>query len=326
MLIISEREARELVSVEEAITVVEQVFAAMARGQARNYPVVRETVGYADAVFGVKTGADTSTPLLGLKAGGYWPHNAARGLTNHQSSTVLFDPQTGQASAVVSANYLTGVRTGAASAIATKYLARPESSVLALIGTGVQSLYQLKATLAVRPIRRVRAWDLSASQLQDFGQKVSALGLAFEPQPGPREAVAEADVVITVTPSQQPLIEAGWLRPGTHVSAMGADTRGKQELAAAVVVGACVFADEPQQAISIGECQHAFGGGLIRLSDLRGTLGEVIAGLCAGRRSDGEITLFDGTGVALQDLAVAQLAVRNARSRGVGVSLQLGDG
>lgn len=321
MLIVSEQDARALVSVEDAIAVVEQTFAAMARGQARNYPVVREAVGYQDAVFGVKTGADTSAPLLGLKAGGYWPHNAARGVTNHQSSTVLFDPETGQATAVVSANYLTGVRTGAASAIATRYLSRADSAVLAIIGTGVQSLYQLRATLAVRPIRRVRAWDPSAQQLQAFGRQVAGLGLAFEPQPGPREAVSEADVVITVTPSQRPLIEAGWLRPGTHVSAMGADTRGKQELAAQVVAAAAVFVDEPEQAVSIGECQHAFGAGLLAIADLRGTLGQVVAGLRPGRGSESEITLFDGTGVALQDLAVAQLAVRNAAARGLGVSV-----
>ena len=322
MLILSEQDARALVGVEDAIAAVEQTFLAMAQGQARNYPVVREVLGYQDAVFGVKTGADTAAPLLGLKAGGYWPHNAARGLTNHQSATVLFDPDTGRAKAVVSANYLTGVRTGAASAIATRYLSRPDSSVLAIVGTGVQAVYQLKATLAVRPIRRVRAWNPSPDKLRDFGRIVAELGLAFEPQPGPREAVAEADVVITVTPSQRPVIEHGWLRPGTHVSAMGADTKGKQELATALVAAAAVYVDEPAQAVSIGECQHAFAAGLITLSDLRGTLGEVIAGRCQGRRSDSEITLFDGTGVALQDLAVAELAVRLASARGVGVTVE----
>jgi alanine dehydrogenase len=322
MLILSEQDARKLVGVEDAIAAVEQTFVAMAREQARNYPVVREVLGYQDAVFGVKTGADTSAPLLGLKAGGYWPHNAKLGLTNHQSSTVLFDPETGRAKAVVSANYLTGVRTGAASALATRTLSRPDSSVLAILGTGVQSVYQLKATLAVRPIRRVRAWNPSPGKLRDFGRIVEELGLVFEPQPGPREAVAEADVVITVTPSQRPVIEHGWLRPGTHVSAMGADTKGKQELAAQAVAAAAVYVDEPVQAVSIGECQHAFAAGLITLDDLRGTLGEVIAGLRPGRRSDSEITLFDGTGVALQDLAVAQLAVRLATERGVGVQVE----
>lgn len=318
MWIINEADARALVSVEDAIAAVEQTFAAMARGQARNYPVVREVVGYQDAVYGVKTGCDTSAPLLGLKAGGYWPHNLKQGLTNHQSSTVLFDPETGRASAVVSANYLTGVRTGAASAIASKYLSRPESSALGILGTGAQSAYQLRATLAVRPIRVVHAWDPSADNLAAFGRVVNELGLDYVPHSERQAVAAQADILITVTPSQQALVEKAWVRPGTHISAMGADTKGKQELDPALVAGAALFCDELAQAISIGECQHAYAAGLISEQSFRGSLGAVIAGLCAGRRDAQEITLFDGTGVALQDLVVADLAVRQAAARGVG--------
>ena len=317
MIVISEPDARALVSIEAAIEAVEQAFAAMARGQARNYPVVRELVGHRDAVFGVKTGCDTAAPILGLKAGGYWPHNLAQGLGNHQSSTLLFDPDTGRASALVSANYLTGVRTGAASAIATKHLSRPDASVLGMIGAGVQSQYQLRATLAVRPIRKVCAWNPSADKLAAFGRLVQELGLEFEA--ADRQAVAaSADILITVTPSKQALVERSWVRPGTHISAMGADTRGKQELDPQLVAAAVLFVDEAAQAISIGECQHAFSAGLITEQSFRGSLGQVIAGLCDGRRSASEITLFDGTGVALQDLVVADLAVRLAKQRGVG--------
>jgi alanine dehydrogenase len=316
MIIISEQDARALVSVEDAIEVVEKSFAAMARGQARNYPVVREVVGYQDAVFGVKTGADTSTPILGLKAGGYWPHNLAQGLGNHQSSTLLFDAQTGRACALVSANYLTGVRTGAASAIATKYLSRPDSSVLGIIGAGVQSQYQLRATLAVRAIRKVFAWDPSAENLAAFGRTVEQLGLEFVAATDRRTVAASADILITVTPSQQALVEKSWVRPGTHIGAMGADTKGKQELDPLLVAGAALFVDEAAQAITIGECQHAYGAGLITGESFRGSIGEVIAGLCDGRRTAAEITLFDGTGVALQDLVVAELAVRLATQRG----------
>ena len=317
MIVISEQDARALVSIEAAIEAVEQCFAAMARGQARNYPVVRELVGYRDAVFGVKTGCDTAAPILGLKAGGYWPHNLAQGLGNHQSSTLLFDADTGRASALVSANYLTGVRTGAASAIAIKHLSRPDASVLGLIGAGVQSQYQLRATLAVRPIRKVCAWNPSADKLAAFGRLVQELGLEFEA--ADRQAVAaSADILITVTPSKQALVERSWVRPGTHISAMGADTRGKQELDPQLVAAAVLFVDEAAQAISIGECQHAFSAGLITQQSFRGSLGQVIAGLCDGRRSASEITLFDGTGVALQDLVVADLAVRLAKQRGVG--------
>ena len=309
-------------SVENAIVAVEKSFAAMARGEARNYPVVREVLGYQDAVFGVKTGCDTSAPLLGLKAGGYWPHNLAKGLTNHQSSTLLFDPETGRASALVSANYLTGVRTGAASAIASKYLSRPDSSVLGIIGTGAQSAYQLRATLAVRPIRKVYAWDPSAENLASFGRTVAELGLEYAPQTERQAVAANADILITVTPSQQALVEKSWVRAGTHISAMGADTKGKQELDPALVASAALFVDEAEQAITIGECQHAYNAGLITAQSFRGSIGAVIAGLCDGRRTAQEITLFDGTGVALQDLVVADLAVRLAAERGLGLRVE----
>lgn len=318
MRIISENDARQLVSMQDAIAAVEQGLAAMARGHARNYPVVREVLGHQGAVFGVKTGADTQTPLLGLKAGGYWPHNTSKGHTNHQSATVLFDPETGRACAVVSANHLTGVRTGAASAIATRWLSRPDSSVLAIIGTGAQSAYQLQATLLVRPIRQVRAWDPLPDNLARFGELVRGLGLDFVGAHDPRSAVERADVVITATPSSQALVDSAWVRPGTHISAMGADTRGKQELDPALVARCALFHDELAQAISIGECQHAFAAGLIDEARFRASLGEVVAGLRAGRQDDAEVTLFDGTGVALQDLVVARLALTQAELRGVG--------
>ncbi|TCM64535.1 ornithine cyclodeaminase family protein [Rhizobium sp. BK068] len=321
MLIISEALARELVTAEDAIDAVEQSFAAMARGMARNYPVVREVVGHADAVFGVKTGADISLPFLGLKAGGYWPHNLPRGLTNHQSSTLLFDPDTGRASALVSANYLTGVRTGAASAIATKHLSRRGSTCLGIIGTGAQSAYQLRATMAVRDIRTVYAWDPSAGNLDKFGKLVAELGLDYRPGNSREAVAANADILITVTPSSKPLLEKAWIRAGTHISAMGADTRGKQELDPHLVAGAALFVDEAAQSVSIGELQHAFGLGLIGEKDIRGSIGEVIAGMADGRQTDDEITLFDGTGVALQDLVVADLAVKRAREKGLGVNV-----
>lgn len=321
MLIISETLAQELVSIEDALEAVEKTFVAMAGGMARNYPVVREAVGYANAVFGVKSGADVSAPFLGLKAGGYWPQNLSRGYTNHQSSTLLFDPDTGRASALVSANYLTGVRTGASSAIATKHLSRPDSSSLGIIGTGGQSAYQLRATLAVRDIKVVHAWDPSAENLETFGQVVAGLGLEYHPHGSSEAVVRQADVLITVTPSTRALVDKAWVRPGTHISAMGADTRGKQELDPQLVGGATLFVDEIAQSISIGEFQHAFGQGLIHESDIRGSIGAVIAGTLAGRGSEDEITIFDGTGVSLQDLVVADVAVRRARQKGLGTEV-----
>ena len=318
MLVVSEQDARALVSMADAIEAVAGAFAAMARQQARNYPVVREVVGHRDAVFGVKAGCDAGMPLLGLKAGGYWPHNLGAGLGNHQSATLLFDPETGRASALVSANYLTGVRTGAASAIATRHLARADSAVLGIIGAGAQAQHQLRATAAVRPLRAVHAWARCTDHVAALGRTAQELGLAFTAAAHIRDVVDAADVLVTVTPAQQPLVQAAWVRPGTHVNAMGADTRGKQELDPRLVAAAALFVDEAAQATTIGECQHAFAAGLISASSFRASLGEVVAGLAPGRRSAEEITIFDGTGVALQDLVVAQLAVRLARERGLG--------
>lgn len=318
MLIISETLAQELVSIEDAIEAVAATFIAMEQGKARNYPVVREVVGYADAVYGVKAGGDISAPFLGLKAGGYWPHNLPRGLTNHQSSTLMFDPETGRAQALVSANYLTGVRTGAASALATRVLARKDATVLGIIGTGGQSVHQLRAAAQVRGLTRVHAWDPMPENVARFAAAVTALGLEYLAETTPQAVAEAADIIITVTPSQKPILQKDWIRPGTHISAMGADTKGKQELDPALVAAARLFVDEAAQAITIGECQHAFAQGLISEPDLT-ALGAVLAGSAKGRLSDAEITLFDGTGVALQDLVVADLAMRRALASGRGV-------
>jgi ornithine cyclodeaminase/alanine dehydrogenase-like protein (mu-crystallin family) len=323
MLIIPEKLARDLVTAEDAIAAVAEAFVAAHEQKARSYPVVREAVPGAEAVFGVKAGFDGSLPALGLKAGGYWPRNAAAGRSNHQSTTLLFEPGSGQAMALVGANYLTGVRTGAASALASRHLARPDAKVLGLIGTGAQSIHQLRAALAVRPLTRVLAWDPDKANLATFGRAVAGLGLAFEAL-DIADVASRSDIIISVTPSRAALVRREWVRPGTHINAMGADTAGKQEWDAELVAAASLVVDDAEQAITIGECQHAFRLGLIDRDRLRWSLGAVIAG-AFGRRSLEEITLFDGTGVALQDLAVAALAYRRARERGLGIECAFGE-
>ncbi|CAE6778716.1 ornithine cyclodeaminase family protein [Paraburkholderia sp. SEWSISQ10-3 4] len=316
MLIIPEQQASQLVSVEDAIDAVGDAFAASYAGNARSYPVVREQTGHADAVFGVKAGFDASLPVLGLKAGGYWPGNVKRGLGNHQSSVLLFDADTGRAVALVGANYLTGIRTGAASALATRGLASPDASILGIVGTGAQSIHQYRATCAVRPITHVLAWDPNPDNLRTLRDLVEADGLRFDALS--LEAVARhADVLITVTPSHMPLIRREWIRPGVHINAMGADTIGKQELEVELVAAASIVVDEIQQAISIGECQHAYARGLLTAEKLSLTLGGLVSGAQQRGAAD-DITIFDGTGTALQDLAVAALAYRRAQKEGLG--------
>ncbi|MGX0903022.1 alanine dehydrogenase [Roseovarius sp. MBR-79] len=322
IVIVSEAICEEVITRADAFGAVEAVFAAMARGDAYNFPVVREAIGHADALYGFKGGFDRAGLALGLKAGGYWPGNMDKGLTNHQSTVFLFDPDTGQLSALVGGNYLTALRTAASSSVSIAHLARKDAKVLGMVGAGHQSTFQLRAAVEQRSFEKVVAWNPHPDMLPRLGAVAEELGLAFEAV-SQEELGAEADVIITITSAFEPLVMAGWIKPGTHIACMGTDTKGKQEVDPALLKRATVFADEIAQSISIGEAQHAVAQGLIAEGDIT-PIGAVINGTHPGRGSDDEITLFDGTGVGLQDLAVASVAARIARERGLGDMARLG--
>jgi ornithine cyclodeaminase len=321
MFLVPEDLARTLVTPEAAFDAVEGVFAAMARGQARNFPVVREALGHADALYGFKSGFDKAGQVLGLKSGGYWPGNAARGLTNHQSTVVLFDPDTGRPSALVGGNYLTAVRTAAASAVSIRHLARPDARVLGIVGAGHQAPFQLRAAAAQRDFVRVIGWNLDPSMLDRLAGAAEEVGLPFEAVDRDRLG-AEADVIITITSCFEPLLTRAQIKPGTHIACMGTDTVGKQEVDPALLGAAAVFTDEVEQATTLGECQHAVSQGLLAPLDIT-PLGRVIIGDHPGRRDAEEITLFDGTGVGLQDLAAADAAVKLAKAQGLGQTVDM---
>ncbi len=321
MLVIDEATCEALVGRREAFDAVEKVFAAMARGEARNFPVVREALGHADALYGFKSGFDRADMVLGVKSGGYWPHNAEKGLTNHQSTVFLFDPDTGRLDAVVAGNYLTAVRTAAASAVSIAHLARKDAKVLGMVGAGHQSTFQLRAAAEVRDFEKVVAWNPHPEMLPRLAAVAEEIGLPF--QAVEREQLcAEADVIITITSAFEPLLMADWIRPGTHIACMGTDTKGKQELDPEILARAAVFTDEVAQSVTIGEAQHAVAAGLLGETDIV-PIGMVINGDHAGRTADDEITVFDGTGVGLQDLAVAGVAARRARERDMARQVEL---
>lgn len=321
VLIVGEEVCRDLVGRAEAFAAVEAVFAAMASGQARNFPVVREAIGHADALYGFKSGFDRAGMVLGVKAGGYWPGNMGRGLTNHQSTVCLFDPDTGRLSALVGGNYLTAVRTAASSAVSIAHLARRDAKVLGMVGAGHQSAFQLRAAAEQRAFEKVVAWNPHPEMLPQLAEVAASLGLPFEAVT-PEALGAEADVIITITSAFEPLLMRDWIRPGTHVACMGTDTKGKMEVEAALLAAATVFADEVAQSVSIGEAQHAVAAGLLAERDIT-PIGAVINRAHPGRTSDTEITLFDGTGVGLQDLAVASVAARLAEEQGVAARVVL---
>jgi ornithine cyclodeaminase len=322
MYIVPEAVCPELISMEDAFTAVEAVFGAMARNDAYNFPVVREAIGHVDALYGFKGGFDRAGMTLGVKAGGYWPHNLERhkGIINHQSSVFLFDPDTGRVSAMVGGNYLTAARTAAASAVSIAHLARKDAKVLGMVGAGHQAGFQLRAAAKQRNFERVVAWNLHPEMLPNLAKVAAEVGLPFESVE--LEGLQAADVIITITSSFAPTLLKRHVKPGTHLACMGTDTKGKQEVDAALVAAATVFTDEVAQAVSIGESQHAIAAGLIAESAIT-PIGAVVNGTHPGRSSDDEITLFDGTGVGLQDLAVAARAVEIARERGKAITVEV---
>lgn len=319
MLIIPEKEIAALVTREASFDAVEKVFAAMAAQNAYNFPVVREAIGHEDALYGFKGGFDRSGLTLGVKAGGYWPNNLEkRNLINHQSTIFLFDPDTGKVAAMVGGNLLTALRTAAASAVSIKHLAREDASVLGMIGAGHQSAFQLRAALEQRCFERVIGWNRHPEKLSTLEKVAAEAGVKFETVDLP--GMVEADVIISITSAFSPSLMADHVSPGVHVACMGTDTKGKQEVEAALLARATVFTDEIAQSISIGEAQHAIASGFLAEADVR-ELGAVINEAHPGRTSADEITLFDGTGVGLQDLAVAARVVDLAVERGVAIEV-----
>lgn len=318
MIIVPEASIAELISADDAYAAVEATFAAMARGDAENFPVVREALG-GDRQYGFKSGIDRAGNVMGLKSGGYFPGNADRGIPNHQSTVVLFDPDSGRPTALVGGNLLTALRTAAASAISIDRLARKDARVLGMVGAGHQSAFQLRAAARVRDFERVVAWNYHPDMLPKLGQVAEDLGLTFEAVDLPAIGAA-ADVIVTITSSPEASLMDAHVGPGTHLACMGTDTKGKQEVEPAILGRATVFTDEVAQAVALGECQHAVAQGLLAEADIA-VIGAVINGDHPGRTSDDEITLFDGTGVGLQDLAVASAVVALAEERGSAIEV-----
>ena len=308
--VINEQQVRELLTIELAATAVESVFANMHLGSARNFPTVREPLHFADAIYGFKSGfyqAKNSQPILGLKSGGYWPNNQQIQLANHQSTIILFDADSGQLQALVAGNYLTALRTAAASAVSIKYLARQDAETLSIIGAGGQAEHQLRAACKQHSFKRLFIANRNQEKAIQLASKVSDLNLEVQTVDF-QTACQQADVLITICSSWEAIVQHQWIKPGTHIACMGTDTRGKQELDLDILANAQIFCDELEQAINIGECQHVFAANKLDRDGII-SLGAVIAGDHPGRINQDSITLFDSTGVGLQDLVCAQLVL-----------------
>jgi ornithine cyclodeaminase len=286
--------------------------------------VVREQLPDTGGIFGIKSAYYQDRGWLGLKAGGFWANNRSQGLPAHQSVILVFDPATGVLSAVVDANVITRLRTGAVGVLAARYLAPPGARAAAMIGCGAQAEIQTRALVLARPdLTEIRCFDLNAASIESYLSSLADLGVPVRPVPAAADAVAGADIVVTTTPSWEPVVRDEDVGADVHISAIGADTKGKQELDPALFKRATVVVDSWEQAKEIGESQHAHRLGWLDRGDLHAELGELATGSKPGRGDAGGLTIFDATGIALQDLAAAGLAMELARERGIGATVEI---
>jgi alanine dehydrogenase len=323
ILILNRNEVEQLLTLETIVPVLEQAFIDFADGKTVAYPVVRESVAEHRGIFGIKSGYLTQEGVIGLKAGGFWLGNPDRGLTAHQSTTVMFDPATGVPTAVMDGNHITTIRTAAVGALAARVLARADARVAAVLGCGVQGTGQAEALRHVRDIEEIRAYDVETAAVERFRTELEARGVDVRPVTSAEEAVRGADVIVTATSGQGPVLEDAWVEAGVHVSAFGTDTVGKAEVEAELFARATVVVDDVAQATTIGETQHPVSREILAPDDIHATLGEILAGRRPGRTRDDEITLMDSTGLAFQDLVSGHLAARLAAEQGLGTRVVL---
>lgn len=310
MLFVSNAQIQRHVTIEPIIAAVEGAFRALGRGDSAIFPVARGSGSDPSHFVGVKSGREGSTGFIGVKVGSYNPRNRSHGLPAHTSTTLLIDDTTAAVVALVEAGYLNGMRTAAANAVAARVLARPDSRVLGIIGLGAQAVFEIEALAVVRPIQRVLAASRSPLGDARFAQRVrerTGLVVTFL---AAQEVVSRADILVTVTPATAPVLADAWVRPGTHVAAMGADNVGKMELPVELVARSKLYVDYPDQAAVIGESQHSVAAGSFTLDALRArSLGALLNGSLEGRTNSADITVFDSSGTAIQDIAAAAAAL-----------------
>ena len=324
VLLIPRKDVEGIVSMKEVVEVVEEAFKAKGLGEVVMPPKVY--VNFPKGDFRVMPCYIPSLGFGGVKIVNVHPENPEKyGLPTVMAVILLLDPETGKPVAIMDGTWMTDMRTGAAGGVAAKYLARPDSRTVGIVGAGRQARTQLMALKEVlEEIEEVRVTDIRKDVREKYAEEMSEkLGLNVKAVDSVRETVEGADIVVTVTPVRKPIVKNEWIRPGVHINAIGADAPGKEELDPEILKRAKIVVDDFEQACHSGEVNVPLTKGIISKEDIYAELGEIIVGKKPGRLSDDEITIFDSTGLAIQDLATATLVYKKAKASNLGFEIEL---
>ena len=325
-LLLKRHEIATLLNIEECMEAVEQAFKLYAEGKTTAPGVLG--IPARDGGFHIKAGMlELGRSYFAAKTNANFPQNTRRfGLPLIQGTIVLCDGENGYPLALMDSMEITIIRTGAATGVAAKYLARTDAHVATICGCGNQGRISLKAIAKVRHLSRAYVWDIDQSQARRFADELSReLNIEVAPVDYLAAAVGESDICVTCTPSKEYFLKSEYVSRGTFIAAVGADSEDKQEIDPALIGSNKVVVDLLEQCASIGELHHALNHGLLTKQDVHAELGEVVTGKKAGRTSKEEIIVFDSTGTALQDVAAAAIVYERALSTSTGAVIRLAE-
>jgi len=321
-LILKEGEVAEILTMADGVRLVEESFRLYGQRRAAVAPRLAMKLGGEAGAFRVMAASVPDLGGFGLKTLTGIPGKRKAG--NTYFAMLVFDAESGALSAVLPATHLTGIRTGAASAVAAKYLARKNASRVGLLGVGVQGRAQIAGLREVRSITKVTVFDVDRERASTYASGLQQAGLDAAIAASAREAISGQDIVVSATTSSEPVVRGEWLEEGMHVNAVGANSPGKRELDARAFQRALLVLDYKEQVLQeAGDLMDALSSGAVGEGQIHAELSEIIVGRKPGRQTDREITLFKSVGVAFEDLAVATWVFQQARTRGVGTEIDL---
>jgi alanine dehydrogenase len=319
-VVLSEADVRAVLPMPDLIETMETALKTFSAGQAVQPVRTVLQIGPANAFFGVMPAYQPAPAALGAKLVTVFHENHARGLPSHLATIILLDPETGALAAVMDGRYITEARTAAVSAVSVRHMARSDAARLALLGSGVQARSHLEAIAVVRRLKEVRVWSPTAANRERFAREHAAdVDGELRAVSSARDAVENADVIVLATSASTPIVERAWIADGAHICAVGACRPDMREMDGALVAAGRLVVDSRAGArAEAGDIVLAVREGRIAENHIAGELGEVVAGRIAGRETASQITIFKSLGMAVEDVAAAELTWRRAAERGLG--------
>ncbi len=324
MLILTQKEIQKIIPLKEikkVIEVVERAFFDYGKGRVQMPSKLYLDFRKYNGDLRIMPSFSETLIMAGTKIVNVHPENPKKGLKTVMAAIILNDLKTGIPLALMDGTYITTLRTGAASAVAIKYLAKKSAQSLGVIGAGSQALTQIAAIFKIRAIKEIAVYDIKEEAVENLAKLLANEKIKIK-KASLRE-VAQKDILVTVTPARQPVVKKEWILFGTHINAIGADASGKEELDPQILKEAKIVVDCWEQASHSGEINIPLAKGIISQKDIYASLGEIVSGKKRGRENDKEVTIFDSTGLAIQDLYTANLVYELAKRKKIGREIKI---